>query len=122
MKKEIKILVVDDDQNARETMIDVIEARGYTTCRASTGEEAVEMVQNEKPDVVILDIVLPGISGFEACRRIKDIKGLKIEIIMLTGEVSAVDAAAVQASGADQFCVKTHDLQLLLNTIEEIVE
>ena len=72
----VKILVVDDDANARTSLSDLLIENGHEVVGASTGEEALDRVQEVRPDVVLLDTRLPDIDGNEVCRRIKEMEGV----------------------------------------------
>lgn len=71
MKTEKKILIVEDDPYTNELLTSLLAARGYTVASAATGEEAVEYVKNKTPDLVILDLLLPRLDGWEVCRVIR---------------------------------------------------
>lgn len=67
----IKVLMVDDDASMRRLVQTVCEETGYTCCVGASGEEALELFQREWPDVVVLDVMMPKVDGFEVCRRIR---------------------------------------------------
>lgn len=71
-KRRYKILVVDDEEDLRELVMEVLEDRGLEVYGASHGEEAIEKAKKIRPDLILLDVMMPGIDGWEVCRRIKD--------------------------------------------------
>ena len=119
--KSYKILVVDDNVNSITTLTDLFEEDGYTVVVAADGEEALKKVQEEKPDIVLLDIRLPGLDGYEVCRQIKEIKGSNIKVIMYTAYVDVVDIVKAKEAGADDFIGKTSDYARMRRTIEKII-
>ena len=98
------ILVVDDDARLREILGIALEDEGYGVRLAATGEEAVEAMDREDPDLLILDVMLPGRDGFELCREIRT-KSL-VPILMLTAKTDTVDVVVGLESGADDYVTK----------------
>ena len=109
------ILVVDDDQGFRRFTTSLLERAGYTPVEASTGEAAVEAVQKERPALVLLDVKLPGISGYEVCRELKELYGRDLPVILVSGvRTDAFDRAAGLLIGADDYLSKpVHPDELL---------
>lgn len=102
-----KVLIIDDNQKNVEILKDFVEAWGYETCCAYQGILAVSMVEEEKPDIVLLDVMLPGMSGFEVAARLRSNERTSdIPIIMISALTSAEDRANGFANGADNFLVK----------------
>jgi len=122
MAKNCKILVVDDDENTRITISDLLAEDGYEVIVASSGEEALEKVHTEKPAVALVDIRLPGMDGYEVCRRIKENEGLSIKIIMYTAYIDAVNVAKAREVGADDFMGKISDFSNLRRGVEKLVK
>lgn len=118
-----KILVIDDNTKHDAIMKDLLEKAGYwDVLIAETGEDGVKMAKSERPDLIIIDTVLPGINGFEACGRIRKNSGKdRPKIIVMTGYVDAIDAVKARESGADDYVVKTSDFSILLSTIRSLV-
>ena len=113
-----KVLIVDDDQSFRTMLDKVLSAEGYTLLSAMSGEEAVQLVEQESPDLVLLDLGLPGIDGIEALTRIKKIDE-QIEAIMITAQGSIESAVAAMKAGARNYITKssefnTDELRLLV--------
>ena len=111
-----KILVVDDDDALREMVGLVLNAAGYHTVFAADGLSAVEVFKNEDPDLVLLDIMLPGQSGIEVCRQIRSLSGTPI--VMLTAKGDTEDVVHGLEAGADDYVVKPHNGAELLARIK----
>lgn len=106
MPKE-RILIVEDEKNIAKLIRYNLEKDGYTCAAAKTGEEAISILKKENFDLIILDIMLPGIDGFDVCRSIKQDNRLKnIPIIMLTAKGEEVDRIVGLELGADDYIVK----------------
>jgi len=119
-----KILLVDDRENVRVVLRDVFETLGYTVTVASTGEEALGMIDNVKPDLVLLDteldtVVPNSMFGFEVCRQIKQVKKLSTKVIIYTGTLGMVDAIKARRMGADDYIIKGEDPALLVKAVKE---
>ena len=111
------ILVVDDEQNIRFLYKEELEEDGYQVSVAATGEEALKMLVKQIPDLIILDIKMPGMDGIEVMRKIKDEKG-DIPIILCSAYGQYKQDFRVWAS--DAYVVKSADLRELRLTIKEI--
>ena len=116
-----KILIVDDNINVRATLKDIFSEFGNKVTEAVSGEEALDKLQIEKPDLVLVDTRLPGMNGFEVCRRIKEEKNLTTKIIVYTGRIDAIDAVKARRMGADDYCVKGFDPALLIDAVQKLV-
>jgi two-component system response regulator MtrA len=111
-----KILVVDDDDALREMVGLVLNAAGYQTVFAADGLNAVEVFKTEEPDLVLLDIMLPGQSGIEVCKQIRSLSGTPI--VMLTAKGDTEDVVLGLEAGADDYVVKPHNGAELLARIK----
>jgi DNA-binding NarL/FixJ family response regulator len=101
------ILVVDDDERFRVLIESVLEHLGYAVVAASTGEEALEVASESPPQLVILDVRLPGISGYEVCRALREEFGGGLPIIFVSGErTQSFDRVAGFFIGGDDYLVK----------------
>lgn len=101
------ILVVDDEEPILELLRFNLEKEGYLVCAAKDGAEALERVEKEHPDLVVLDLMLPGMDGLEVCRRIRLIpKYQQIPIIMLTAKGEVIDKVLGLELGADDYMTK----------------
>jgi len=115
------VLVVDDDPIVCELVATTLGEHGYPTRRASDVREALYLVERETPDVVVLDVRLPDISGYQLCRRLRDDYGDSIGIILLSGErMESLDRAAGLLLGADDYMVKPFVLDELLARVQRL--
>jgi two-component system cell cycle response regulator DivK len=101
------VLVVDDYQDAREMYAECLGACGFSVAEAETGDEAVAKAVELRPDVIVMDLALPGMDGWTATRTIKtDVRTHGIPVIALTGHGRADAPAAARAAGCDAFLIK----------------
>jgi len=98
------ILVVDDEPQIRRVLRSTLSSNGYVITEAKSGEEAVDLLRKERPDLVLLDVNMPGIGGIEACREIR--ASSDAPIIMLTVRNAERDKVAALDAGADDYVVK----------------
>lgn len=114
-----KILVVEDDREIRELLKTYLGLQGFEIRMAADGEEALLIAQNEMPHLVLLDLMLPGIDGYEVCRRLRrSIKTANIPIIMLTARVAMPDKLTGFEIGADDYITKPFDAIELLARVK----
>lgn len=109
------ILVVDDEPQIRRVLRSTLSARGYVINEAKTGEEALEWMRKEPPDLILLDVNMPGMGGIETCREIR--RGSDAPIIMLTVRNAERDKVAALDAGADDYVVKPFSIEELLARI-----
>jgi two-component system, OmpR family, KDP operon response regulator KdpE len=109
------ILVVDDEPQIRRVLRSTLSVRGYVIMDAKSGEEALESFRKERPDLVLLDINMPGMGGIEACREIRRISDAPI--IMLTVRNAERDKVSALDAGADDYVVKPFGIEELLARI-----
>ena len=109
------ILVVDDEPQIRRVLRSTLSTQGYVIMEAKTGEEALEWMRKERPDLVLLDINMPGMGGIEACREIR--RASDMPIIMLTVRNAERDKVAALDAGADDYVVKPFGIEELLARI-----
>lgn len=100
----VKILLVDDEPNIREIVGLYLRCEGYTVVEATDGDEALELYRRHRPDLVILDLILPKLDGLEVCRRIQS-EG-RVPLIMLTAKGEEEDRVLGLNAGADDYVVK----------------
>ncbi len=118
-----KILVVDDEPNIVQTLQDRLEMNEYQVVTAGNGREGLEKVEQEKPDVILLDVIMPIMDGHEMLEVLrKQPGGRDISVIMLTARSQTQDIARANACGIDDYIVKPFDLSELLEKIESVVE
>lgn len=111
-----KILVVDDDDALREMVGLVLSGAGYDPAFAADGVSAIQAFKDSQPDLVLLDIMLPGLSGIEVCEQIRSVSG--VPIIMLTAKGETEDVVKGLEAGADDYVVKPHNGAELLARIK----
>jgi two-component system KDP operon response regulator KdpE len=109
------ILVVDDEPQLRRAMKATLTDLGYSVIEAKTGEEALEMLRSESPDLILLDLNMPGIGGLETCRAIRETS--EIPIIVLSVRNTERDKVQVLDAGADDYVTKPFGIQELLARI-----
>ena len=111
-----KILVVEDDKNIREVVCYNLMAEGYEVVAAHDGEKALEAFEKENPDLVLLDIMMPRMDGFEVCRRIREKS--QVPIIMQTARAEEVDKVLGLELGADDYVTKPFSVRELLARVK----
>jgi two-component system KDP operon response regulator KdpE len=109
---EATILVIDDEPQIRRVLRATLSSRGYVIVDAKTGEEGIELTRKDKPDLILLDVNMPGMGGLEACREIR--RGSNAPIIMLTVRNAERDKVAALDAGADDYVVKPFGIEELL--------
>lgn len=115
-----KILVVEDEDSIRQFIFLNLKRNHFDAYEASTGEEAIELMRNLQPDVVILDLMLPGIKGFDVCLKVRSIYP-ETFIIMLTAKNQDMDKIMGLEMGADDYIVKPFNLLELLARIRALL-
>jgi DNA-binding response OmpR family regulator len=113
------ILVVDDERTLRETLAEGLEEEGYTVFQAADGREAVEAFRKHHPDLILLDLMLPELSGTEVCRIIRAESG--VPILMLTAKSAEVDKVVGLELGADDYVTKPFSFRELLARIRALL-
>jgi two-component system cell cycle response regulator DivK len=117
------VLIVEDNDKNMKLARDVLQAKGYQTLEAITGEDGVKLARERKPDLVLMDIQLPGINGIEAFRQIRaDANTSRIPVVALTASVTPTDRTAIAAAGFDAFLSKPINLKEFLDTVKRMVE
>jgi DNA-binding response OmpR family regulator len=117
--KAAKVLIVDDDPAIRKFIRANLEARDYEVLLSPDGEEALKTLEKEKPDLIILDIMMPNIDGFEVCRRVREWS--QIPIIMLSARDGENDKVRCLDCGADDYLTKPFSLKELLSRIAAVL-
>jgi len=117
-----KILIIEDEQTLVNNLADKLRAEGYTVTTALDGETGWERVLNDKPDLIILDIMLPGLDGLSLCRMVRNEPSTKhIRIIMLTARGTEVDKIVGLESGSDDYIVKPFGLGEFLARVRAVM-
>jgi two-component system, cell cycle response regulator DivK len=123
MSDKRTILIVEDNPMNLKLARDVLEAKGYRVVVAENGEDGVALAAAERPDLVLMDIQLPGIDGVEALRRLRDDPATSsILVAAFTASVMAGERSRVTAAGFDAFVSKPIDLKPFLATIAKLLE
>lgn len=118
-----KLLIIDDNQDDLDIIKKQLNQAGYDEVLiAATGEKGIESASKNKPDIVVIDTLMPGIDGFEVCQRIKTDNGSEAKVIMITGIVDAFDANKANQAGADAYITKPFKSADLLAQIEELLQ
>jgi RNA polymerase sigma factor (sigma-70 family) len=117
------VLVVDDDAGFCAFVESLLESAGIDTLRAASAEEAVTMVRSRRPDAAILDVSLPGVSGYGACRQLRDLFGPDLPVVFASGcRTDAIDRAAGMLVGGDDYLTKPIDPDELLARLRRLLE
>ena len=117
------ILVCDDDPNSREIVQTFLESRGYSVLTAANGEAALAAVQGQRPDLILLDVMMPGMDGWEVARTLKDHADYAdIRVVMMTARSDFSDKQKGLQAGADDYLVKPIQLEDLGNTVKRNLE
>lgn len=116
------VLVADDNETFRQMLSSLLERAGYRTIAAADGEEALAAARLERPEVVLLDVRLPGVGGYEVCRQLRETYGEQLPIVFVSGErTDAPDRAAGLLIGGDDYLVKPFDPDELLARVRRLV-
>jgi two-component system, NarL family, nitrate/nitrite response regulator NarL len=116
------ILIVDPEQDAREPAAEVLSRAGYSTREVESGEEALAIAKRERPRVVVLEICLPGICGYEVCRELREAFGEELAILFLSGiRKESFDRVAGLLIGADDYLVKPFAADELLARVRTLI-
>jgi two-component system cell cycle response regulator DivK len=113
------VLIVEDNEKNMKLARDVLQAKGYAVLEAVTGEDGVRLAKERKPDLVLMDIQLPGINGMEALRQIRAEPALAgLPVVAFTASVTPTDRSQIQAAGFDGFLSKPINLKEFLETVK----
>ena len=122
---EQKLLIVDDEAHIRMLIgqtLEELEDEGVNFFTAENGEQALEIIQAEKPQLVFLDVMMPKMNGMEVCRRVKkDLALNNVYIILLTAKGQELDRQKGQEVGADLYMTKPFDPEVLLSKAREVL-
>lgn len=113
------ILVVEDEAALRETLEYTLQREGYTVLTAADGREALHKARTERPDLIILDILLPGIDGFEVCRLLR--QEMSVPILMLTARADEIDKVVGLEMGADDYVTKPFSMRELMARVKALL-
>ena len=122
MTDQAKILVVDDSADIVENLVDLLEAKGYAVATAGTGVEALAQIELEQPDLVLLDVMMPNMTGYEVCRKIRENPAtVFLPVVMLTGADANVERINGIEAGADDFLSKPPNHPELLARVRSLI-
>lgn len=116
----LKILIAEDDDNIRMGLVDTLESEGYGVVEAENGARALELYGVETPDLLILDVMMPELSGYDLCRKIRA-QSQDIPIIMLTAKGEEIDKVVGLELGADDYITKPFGIHELLARIKAVL-
>ncbi len=118
------VLVVDDSKAVRDYLINILTTNGYAVTGAGTGEEAIEKVKAQYYDCVLMDVLMPGIDGYKACRQVRRIKlyPKSIPVVMLTSRTSPFDKIRGKFAGCDAYLTKPVKVKTLLTAVKKQIE
>jgi two-component system response regulator RegX3 len=114
-----RVLVVEDEQSLREPLVYLLQKEGYETIEAEDGIKAISLFETENPDLILLDLMLPGKSGSEVCRTIRTTSN--VPIIMLTAKDSEIDKVVGLEIGADDYVTKPYSTRELLARMKAVL-
>ena len=114
------LLLAEDDQSVRESLERALRFEGYDVHAVTDGAQALEALITLEPEVIVLDVMMPGVDGLAACRRIRE-KGIRTPVLMLTARHDVADRVAGLDAGADDYLVKPFDLEELLARLRALV-
>ena len=118
-----RILIVEDNTMNMKLARDILEAKGYATLTATTGEDGVRLAAEQLPDLVLLDIQLPGIDGIEAFKQLRaDARTAAIPVVAFTASVTSSDRSRVTEAGFDAFVSKPIDLKTFVAAIQGLIK
>ena len=118
-----KVLVVDDEEYIQHILNFSFGAEGYDVVTAADGEEGIRKAKSEKPDIIVLDIMMPKMDGYEACKRLKTDPSTKsIPVILLTAKGREVDRKLGSQAGADDYVVKPFSPGRLIERVEGMMK
>lgn len=115
-----KILIVDDEPAMRQGLADNLEFEGYETAMAANGTEGLEMILSHAYDLVVLDVMMPGMSGFDVCKELRQ-RNIGVPVILLTAKGEEIDKVLGLELGADDYITKPFSLRELIARIKAIL-
>ena len=117
-----KVLIVEDEESLLKLESILLTSKGYAVKAVANGQAALDALDEELPDLVLLDIMLPEMDGFEVCRRIKESEATKhIPVVMLTAKKSREDMARGEKVGADWYITKPFKSAMVIETIQRFL-
>ncbi|MFA1548819.1 response regulator transcription factor [Actinomadura chokoriensis] len=120
MSESRRVLVVDDEANIRDLVEVALRFHGFTPATASTGEDALRAARTQRPDLVLLDVMLPGMDGFEVCRRLRA-GGDQVPVIFLTARDTPSDTVTGLTLGGDDYVTKPFSIEALIARVRAVL-
>ena len=118
-----KILIVDDETDIVTSVAFILKSRGYEVITASDGAKGLVMAKNEYPDLILLDIMMPMMDGYEVCGKLKaDKNTIKTPIIMFSAKGEGESVSLAKKAGANDYIVKPFSLPTLLNKVSRLLD
>ena len=114
-----KILIADDEQLMRQLVVDFLQPEGYELIEAADGKEALELYKKEHPDLVLLDVMMPGYDGWTVCREIR--RESAVPIMMLTAKGEEIDQLFAYDLGVDEYITKPFSPKILVAKIKALL-
>lgn len=117
-----RILIVEDELDIAENISALLAAKGHRTSIVSDGADALQRARKELPELILLDVMLPRLSGYDVCKLLRsEPKTAKIKIVMVTGLGRGGDVETAFAAGADDYLIKPFDSERLFKKIEKVL-
>jgi CheY-like chemotaxis protein len=116
-----RILVVEDDEKSRRLLVDVLGYHGYEVSAVESGEDALEALRTVHLDAALLDIQLPGISGFQVLSALRASSNARLPVVAVTASVMDHDRKKILAAGFDAYIAKPVNIRELLDTLEKLL-
>jgi len=117
-----KILFIEDEEDVRDAVKYILEGEGYEFFGAAGGAEGIAKITKYNIDLLLLDIHMPGIDGYDVCRAIKSEPSIDLPVIFISARAAAVDIARGFALGADDYIIKPFEPNDLLNRVKRVLE
>jgi twitching motility two-component system response regulator PilH len=117
-----RVLIVDDSPTETYRVTSVLSRHGFEVLTAETGEKGIDLARQEQPDLVLMDVVMPGLNGFQATRQLtRDAETADIPIVIVSTKDQATDRLWGERQGAKAYLTKPVDEKLLINTINSLI-
>ncbi|NTV53044.1 MAG: response regulator [Candidatus Firestonebacteria bacterium] len=117
-----KVLFIEDEEDVRNAVRFILEGEGYEFYGASNGPEGIAKITKFDIDLLLLDVMMPGIDGFEVCRAIKSEPSIDLPVIFVSAKAEATDISRGFALGADDYIIKPFEPNDLLNRVKRVLE
>jgi DNA-binding NarL/FixJ family response regulator len=117
------VVVADDDEGVRSLLVELFDAAGFAVLAAARGDVALSLARQRRPAVALLDVDMPGLAGYEVCRRLRDEFGDELAIVLISGvRMESYDRVAGLLLGADDYVVKPFDPNELIARVRRLLE